>query len=158
MDGPYWKGIVCAQDLTISLQRLDIRGKIKQLHGQNRKTEEPPLALFCICTPFGPPSLLEMPQKEVNSSFFSHQVTFAPKFLKLKILTFCPQVMFKSKHKLDLGIVSFDQRGKEVLGFSETEFAALGIYDIVHPEDLAYVASAHQECKSSSKPPLARKC
>ena len=56
--------------------------------------------------------------------------------------------MFKSKHKLDLGIVSFDQRGKEVLGFSETEFAAIGIYDIVHPEDLAYVASAHQECKS----------
>ena len=45
-------------------QRLDIRGKIKPLHGQNRKTEEP-LALFCICTPFGPPSLLEMPQKEI---------------------------------------------------------------------------------------------
>ena len=61
-----------------TLQRLDIRGKIKQLHGQNRKTEEPPLALFCICTPFGPPSLLEMPQKEVNSSFFFHQVTFPP--------------------------------------------------------------------------------
>ena len=60
---------------TFLLQRLDIRGKIKQLHGQNRKTEDPPLALFCICTPFGPPSLLEMPQKEVNSSFFSHQVT-----------------------------------------------------------------------------------
>ena len=58
--------------------------------------------------------------------------------------------MFKSKHKLDLGIVSFDQRGKEVLGFSETEFAAIGIYDIVHPEDLAYVASAHQECESLS--------
>ena len=70
-----------------------------------------------------------------------------------KILThgsFATQVMFKSKHKLDLGIVSFDQRGKEVLGFSETEFAAIGIYDIVHPEDLAYVASAHQECKSLS--------
>jgi len=108
----------CLLDNTSGFLRLDIRGKIKQLHGQNRKTEDPPLALFCICTPFGPPSLLEMPQKEV---------------------------MFKSKHKLDLGIVSFDQRGKEVLGFSETEFAAIGIYDIVHPEDLAYVASAHQE-------------
>ena len=57
------------------------------------------------------------------------------------------EVMFKSKHKLDLGIVSFDQRGKEVLGFNETEFASKGIYDIVHPDDLAYVASAHQECK-----------
>jgi hypothetical protein len=64
-------------------QRLDIRGRIKVLHGQNRKTEEPPLALFAICTPFGPPSLLEIPQKEV---------------------------MFKSKHKLDLSLVSMDQR------------------------------------------------
>ena len=101
-------------------QRLDIRGRIKTLHGQNRKTEEPPLALFCICTPFGPPSLLEMPQKEV---------------------------MFKSKHKLDLGMVSFDPRGREVLGFSDGEVANLGIYDLVHPDDLAYVASAHGECK-----------
>ena len=101
-------------------QRLDIRGRLKTLHGQNRKTEDPPLALFCICTPFGPPSLLEMPQKEV---------------------------MFKSKHKLDMGIVSFDQRGKDILGYSDTEFSSLGMYDLVHPDDLAYVASAHQECK-----------
>lgn len=65
------------------LQRLDIRGRVKILHGQNRKTEEPPLALFAYCTPFGPPSLLEIPQKEN---------------------------MFKSKHKLDLSLVSMDQR------------------------------------------------
>ena len=102
-----------------SFQRLDIRGKIKPLHGQNRKTEEP-LALFCICTPFGPPSLLEMPQKEV---------------------------MFKSKHKLDLGNVSFEQRGKDLFGYNETEFSSKGIYDLVHPEDLSYVAQAHSECK-----------
>ena len=53
------------------------------LHGQNKKTDDPPLALFCICTPFGPPSLLDIPQKEV---------------------------MFKSKHKLDFSFVSMDQR------------------------------------------------
>lgn len=56
---------------------------MKILHGQNRKTEEPPLGLFAYCTPFGPPSLLEIPQKEN---------------------------MFKSKHKLDLSLVSMDQR------------------------------------------------
>jgi aryl hydrocarbon receptor len=67
----------------VILQRLDIRGRIKVLHGQNRKSEDPPLALFALCTPFGPPSLLEVPQKEV---------------------------MFKSKHKLDLSLVSMDQR------------------------------------------------
>ena len=105
---------------SLSFQRLDIRGKIKPLYGQNRKTEEPPLALFCICTPFGPPSLLEMPQKEA---------------------------IFKSKHKLDLGIVSFDQRGKEVFGYNDVEFSSRGIYDLVHHDDLVYVAQAHSECK-----------
>ncbi|KAL1132034.1 hypothetical protein AAG570_011642, partial [Ranatra chinensis] len=98
--------------------RLDIRGRIKVLHGQNRKTEEPPLALFALCTPFGPPSLLEIPHKEV---------------------------MFKSKHKLDLTLVSMDQRGKMLLGYSDAELADMGGYDLVHYDDLAYVASAHQE-------------
>ncbi|GJQ88193.1 ss, partial [Trypoxylus dichotomus] len=98
--------------------RLDIRGRVKVLHGQNRKSEEPPLALFAICTPFGPPSLLEIPQKEV---------------------------MFKSKHKLDLALVSMDQRGKMLLGYSDSELANMGGYDLVHYDDLAYVASAHQE-------------
>nr|CAD7262130.1 unnamed protein product [Timema shepardi] len=102
----------------VLLQRLDIRGRIKVLHGQNRKTEEPPLALFAICTPFGPPSLLEIPHKEV---------------------------MFKSKHKLDLTLVSMDQRGKMLLGYTDSELANLGGYDLVHYDDLAYVASAHQE-------------
>ena len=57
------------------------------------------------------------------------------------------EIAFKSKHKLDLGNVSYDQRGKEVMGFSESEFGCKGIYDLVHPDDLAYVASAHAECK-----------
>lgn len=104
----------------VIFQRLDIRGRIKVLHGQNRKTEEPPLALFALCTPFGPPSLLEIPHKEV---------------------------MFKSKHKLDLSLVSMDQRGKMLLGYSDAELADMGGYDLVHYDDLAYVASAHQERK-----------
>ena len=90
------------------------------MHGQNRKTEEPPLGLFAFCTPFGPPSLLEIPQKEN---------------------------MFKSKHKLDLSLVSMDQRGKLMLGYSDSELAALGGYDLVHYDDLSYIASAHQERK-----------
>ncbi|XP_065169345.1 aryl hydrocarbon receptor protein 1 isoform X2 [Atheta coriaria] len=108
----------CLLDNTSGFLRLDIRGRVKVLHGQNRKSEEPPLALFAICTPFGPPSLLEIPQKEV---------------------------MFKSKHKLDLALVSMDQRGKMLLGYSDSELANMGGYDLVHYDDLAYVASAHQE-------------
>uniref|UniRef100_A0A336MPL7 CSON003255 protein n=1 Tax=Culicoides sonorensis TaxID=179676 RepID=A0A336MPL7_CULSO len=108
----------CLLDNTSGFLRLDIRGRVKILHGQNRKTEEPPLGLFCYCTPFGPPSLLELPQKEN---------------------------MFKSKHKLDLSLVSMDQRGKNALGYSDSELANMGGYDLVHYDDLAYVASAHQE-------------
>ncbi|KAL7032415.1 hypothetical protein ACKWTF_007313 [Chironomus riparius] len=108
----------CLLDNTSGFLRLDIRGRIKILHGQNRKTEEPPLALFAYCTPFGPPSLLEIPQKEN---------------------------MFKSKHKLDLSLVSMDQRGKMTLGYSDSELATLGGYDLVHYDDLSYIASAHQE-------------
>ncbi|CAG2158932.1 unnamed protein product [Oppiella nova] len=99
-------------------QRLDIRGRIKVLDGQNHKSEEPPLALFAVCTPFGPPSLLEMPQKDS---------------------------MFKSKHKLDLSLVSMDQRGRQLLGYNDNELSNKGGYDLVHYDDLAYVASAHQE-------------
>lgn len=40
-----------------------------------------------------------------------------------------------------------DQRGKLVLGFSDSELATMGGYDLVHYDDLSYVASAHQECK-----------
>ncbi|KAL0115717.1 hypothetical protein PUN28_010919 [Cardiocondyla obscurior] len=108
----------CLLDNTSGFLRLDIRGRVKVLHGQNRKTEEPPLALFALCTPFGPPSLLEVPQKEV---------------------------MFKSKHKLDLALVTMDQKGKMLLGYSDAELTNLGGYDLVHYDDLAYVASAHQE-------------
>ncbi|CRL01673.1 CLUMA_CG014892, isoform A, partial [Clunio marinus] len=108
----------CLLDNTSGFLRLDIRGRVKILHGQNRKTEEPPLALFAYCTPFGPPSLLEIPQKEN---------------------------MFKSKHKLDLSLVSMDQRGKLMLGYSDSELAALGGYDLVHYDDLSYISSAHQE-------------
>ena len=79
------------------------------------------MALFCLCTPFGPPSLLEIPHKEV---------------------------MFKSKHKLDFGFVSMDQRGKEMLQYDDEELSDIGGYDLVHHDDLSYVASAHQECKS----------
>lgn len=82
------------------------------------------MALFAYCTPFGPPSLLEIPHKEN---------------------------MFKSKHKLDLSLVSMDQRGKQALGFSDSELATMGGYDLVHFDDLSYVASAHQERKLINK-------
>ncbi|XP_076373377.1 uncharacterized protein LOC143258390 isoform X2 [Tachypleus tridentatus] len=108
----------CLLDNTSGFLRLDIRGRVKVLHGQNQKVENPPLALFAVCTPFGPPSLLDMPHKDS---------------------------MFKSKHKLNLSLVSMDLRGKQLLGYSDADLANKGGYDLVHFDDLAYLANAHQE-------------
>lgn len=79
------------------------------------------MALFALCTPFGPPSLLEMPAND--------------------------KVLFKSKHKLDFSLISMEHRGRALLGYTEPELLAKGGYDLVHHDDLFYVASAHQECK-----------
>ncbi|KAH9414147.1 hypothetical protein DERP_014366, partial [Dermatophagoides pteronyssinus] len=111
----------CLLDNTSGFLRLDVRGRIKILHGQNHKSEEPPMALFAVCTPFGPPSLLEMPANEKAS--------------------------FKSKHKLDFSMVSMEPRGRSLLGYNESDLANRGGYDLIHQDDLFYVASAHQECK-----------
>lgn len=34
-----------------------------------------------------------------------------------------------------------------LLGYSDSELSNKGGYDLVHFDDLAYVANAHQECK-----------
>ncbi|KAI2802024.1 hypothetical protein BLOT_010216 [Blomia tropicalis] len=109
----------CLLDNTSGFLRLDVRGRIKVLYGQNHKSEEPPMALFAVCTPFGPPSLLEMPANE--------------------------KALFKSKHKLDFSLVSMEQRGRTLLGYNESELSNRGGYDLIHHDDLFYVASAHQE-------------
>ncbi|XP_017483744.1 PREDICTED: aryl hydrocarbon receptor-like, partial [Rhagoletis zephyria] len=109
----------CLLDNTSGFLRLDVRGRIKVLYGQNHKTEEPPMALFAVCTPFGPPSLLEMPANE--------------------------KALFKSKHKLDFSLVSMEPRGRTLLGYSEAELSNRGGYELIHHDDLFYVASAHQE-------------
>lgn len=36
-----------------------------------------------------------------------------------------------------------------MLQFDDEDLSDIGGYDLVHHDDLAYVASAHQECKSN---------
>ena len=38
-----------------------------------------------------------------------------------------------------------------MLQYDEADLADFGGYDLVHHDDLSYVASAHQECKGVSK-------
>lgn len=61
------------------------------------------------------------------------------------MLTGMSDSCFFSLHEYNSKILSF--RAKEVLGYSATELADQGCYDLVHYDDLAYVASAHQERK-----------
>src|SRR5690606_1458384 len=50
---------------------------------------------------------------------------------------------------LDFSLVSMEPRGRALLGYSEAELTNRGGYDLIHHDDLFYVASAHQECKRS---------
>ena len=64
-------------------QTLEISGRFKVLLGQAMKGDEPPLAMFALCCPFGPLPLLDVPPRDYT---------------------------FKSKHKMDLAPVSMDPR------------------------------------------------
>ncbi|RNA40819.1 aryl hydrocarbon receptor [Brachionus plicatilis] len=143
----------CLLDNTSGFLTLDIVGRLNVLHGQrgigenvesvnvpqaksynkaknskanhdlNTQTEsqnsqEPILALFAIACPFGPPSLFELPQRES---------------------------LFKSKHKVTLEPISIDSKGKQILGYTDAEFAQTKGYDLVHQDDLKYYANAHKE-------------
>ncbi|XP_064629394.1 hypoxia-inducible factor 1-alpha-like isoform X2 [Lineus longissimus] len=108
----------CLLDNTSGFITLEISGRIRMLHGQMLKGEEPPLALFGICCPFGPLPSLDSPMREFT---------------------------FKTKHKMDLSPLSMDQRGKLLFGFSDKELTTKAGYDLLHYDDLSYYAAAHQE-------------
>lgn len=108
----------CLLDNTSGFITLEISGWIRVLHGQNVRTEEPQLALFATCCPFGPLSLMDIPSRELT---------------------------FKSKHKMDFSPMSMDNRGKSMFGFADRELATKSGYDLIHPDDLNYFSSAHQE-------------
>jgi hypothetical protein len=40
-----------------------------------------------------------------------------------------------------------------MLGYSDSELAALGGYDLVHYDDLSYISSAHQEREFTNRKP-----
>lgn len=67
----------------IYFQTLEISGWIRVMHGQPNRSEEPHLALFATCCPFGPLSLMDLPSRELT---------------------------FKSKHKMDFSPLSMDNR------------------------------------------------
>lgn len=65
------------------LQTLEISGKIKPLVGHNSQGKPAPLALFALCCPFGPLPLPDVPWRDCT---------------------------FKTKHAMDLTLLSMDAR------------------------------------------------
>ncbi|CAL1526779.1 unnamed protein product, partial [Lymnaea stagnalis] len=108
----------CLLDNTSGFITLEINGWIRILHGQGPRSEEPQLALFATCSPFGPLSLFDIPSREMT---------------------------FKTKHKMDYSPVTMDNRGKVMFAYSDQELATKSGYDLIHPDDLNYFSSAHQE-------------
>ncbi|XP_030436701.1 aryl hydrocarbon receptor-like isoform X3 [Gopherus evgoodei] len=112
----------CLLDSSSGFLALNFHGRLKFLHGQQKRTEDgthrpPQLALFAIATPLQPFSILE-----------------------LRMKTF----IFQTKHKLDFTPVACDSRGKVVLGYTETELCMRGSgYQFIHAADMMHCAEKH---------------
>ncbi|KAF5405396.1 hypothetical protein PHET_01034 [Paragonimus heterotremus] len=78
----------------------------------------PALGLFVVCSPLGPLPSLSGSQRDIT---------------------------FKTKHQLDLTVMTIDSRTRMLFSFTDAELQPFKVYDIVHPEDLKYVAQGHRE-------------
>ncbi|NXF12887.1 AHR protein, partial [Smithornis capensis] len=112
----------CLLDNSSGFLALNLQGRLKFLHGQNKRSEDgsalpPQLALFAISTPLQPPSILQIRTKNM---------------------------IFRTKHKLDFTPLACDAKGKIVLGYTEAELRMCGTgYQFVHAADALYCAENH---------------
>ncbi|RXM96647.1 Aryl hydrocarbon receptor [Acipenser ruthenus] len=112
----------CLLDNSSGFLALKLQGRLKFLHGQNRRSDEgslvpPQLALFVIAMPLQPPSILEIRTKNM---------------------------IFRTKHKLDFTPLACDAKGKIVLGYTEAELRVRGTgYQFIHAADTLYCAENH---------------
>uniref|UniRef100_A0A8C8RIS9 PAS fold-3 domain-containing protein n=1 Tax=Pelusios castaneus TaxID=367368 RepID=A0A8C8RIS9_9SAUR len=112
----------CLLDNSSGFLALNLQGRLKFLHGQNKRSEDgsllpPQLALFAISTPLQPPSILEIRTKNM---------------------------IFRTKHKLDFTPVACDAKGKIALGYTEVELQLRGTgYQFIHAADMLHCAENH---------------
>nr|XP_030712994.1 aryl hydrocarbon receptor [Globicephala melas] len=112
----------CLLDNSSGFLAMNFQGRLKYLHGQNKKGKDgsilpPQLALFAIATPLQPPSILEIRTKNF---------------------------IFRTKHKLDFTPTGCDAKGRIVLGYTEAELCMRGSgYQFIHAADMLYCAEYH---------------
>ncbi|GAA6081161.1 aryl hydrocarbon receptor 1b [Tachysurus ichikawai] len=123
---PSFKALISEGQLNVFIstffQALNLQGRLKFLHGQNRRLDDggqapPQLALFAVATPLQSPSILEIRTKNM---------------------------IFRTKHKLDFTPMACDAKGKIVLGYTEAELRVRGTgYQFIHAADMLYCAENH---------------
>lgn len=112
----------CLLDNSSGFLAMNFQGRLKYLHGQNKKGKDgallpAQLALFAIATPLQPPSILEIRTKNF---------------------------IFRTKHKLDFTPIGCDAKGQLILGYTEVELCTRGSgYQFVHAADMLYCADSH---------------
>nr|AAT35817.1 aryl hydrocarbon receptor [Cavia porcellus] len=112
----------CLLDNSSGFLAMNFQGRLKYLHGQNKKGKDgsvlpPQLALFAIATPLQSPSILELRTKNF---------------------------LFRTKHKLDFTPIGCDAKGQIVLGYTEAELCAKGSgYQFIHAGDMLHCAEYH---------------
>uniref|UniRef100_A0A0N4VEP3 PAS domain-containing protein n=1 Tax=Enterobius vermicularis TaxID=51028 RepID=A0A0N4VEP3_ENTVE len=115
----------CLLDNTCGFLRIDMRGKLMALHGIPRSfllgrndtsnSGSVVLGLIAICSPFVPP-----------------------------IEQFAEDPILKTKHSLDMTLISMDNRIRTVLELSDKNLPR-SFYTLIHTDDIFYVAEAHRE-------------
>ncbi|XP_045683492.1 aryl hydrocarbon receptor [Phyllostomus hastatus] len=112
----------CLLDNSSGFLAMNFQGRLKYLHGQNKKAKDgsalpPQLALFAVATPLQPPSILEIRTKNF---------------------------IFRTKHKLDFTPTGVDAKGKLILGYTEAELCMRGSgYQFIHAADMLHCAEYH---------------
>ncbi|XP_063308467.1 aryl hydrocarbon receptor [Pelobates fuscus] len=112
----------CLLDNSSGFLAMNFQGRLKFLHGQNKKGKDgslipPQLALFALATPLQSPSILEIRTKNF---------------------------IFRTKHKLDFTPIGCDTKGSIVLGYTEAELCVRGTgYQFIHAADMLYCAENH---------------
>ncbi|XP_075683413.1 aryl hydrocarbon receptor isoform X2 [Rhinoderma darwinii] len=112
----------CLLDNSSGFLAMNFQGRLKFLHGQNKKGKDggmipPQLALFALATPLQSPSILEIRTKNF---------------------------IFRTKHKLDFTPTGCDTKGSMVLGYTEAELCVRGTgYQFIHAADMLNCAENH---------------
>ncbi|MBN3277573.1 AHR protein, partial [Polyodon spathula] len=144
----------CLLDNSSGFLALNLQGRLKFLHGQNRWSDKgslvpPQLALFVIAMPLQPPSILEIRTK--NMIFRTkHKLDFTPLACDAKSPALyhasCTLPSFPALYYASRNLPSFPAltMGKIVLGYTEAELRVRGTgYQFIHAADMLYCAENH---------------